>query len=179
MKKLFAILIGCILTHSLQAEIYKWVDGSGIVHFSDKPQSGAETITLPPTQTYSPPKAANPVTPQQEQENSAPIDQQSVSTYTKVMIIQPQDQETLRSNQGLLTVVTRVEPDLEKTDRLQVLYDGNLVGKPQKELSFSLNNVYRGAHTLQVQVVSEDGHILGASSPITVYMHHTRVGGGN
>ncbi|MFK8031728.1 MAG: DUF4124 domain-containing protein, partial [Gammaproteobacteria bacterium] len=31
------------------AELYRWVDASGQVHYSDTPQEGAEKITLKPT----------------------------------------------------------------------------------------------------------------------------------
>lgn len=158
----------------IYADIYKWVDANGDVHFSDKPHQGAETITLPPTQTYSPPKtttAPPPTTPK--------IEPQKAATYTKIMIVQPQDQETIRSNQGLLTVIGRVEPELNPEDKLQLLYDGAPVGAPQRELAFTLNQIYRGSHTLELQVLNDAGKVIGSSSPITIFMHHTRVGGGN
>ena len=162
-----------MLVGSLQADIYKWADENGNVHFSDKPQPGAETITLPPTQTYSPPKATEPLPPVPE------ISRQTTATYTKIMIVQPQDQETIRSSQGILTVITRVEPDLNTGDKLQLIYDGSPVGPPKIEPAFTLKQIFRGSHTLQLQVVSVDGAIIGSSRPVTIFMHHTLIGGGN
>ncbi len=163
----------CLLVNPLQADIYKWVDDNGSVHFSDKPRPGAETITLPPTQTYSPPKATEPLPPVPE------ITPQTTATYTKLMIVQPQDQETLRSNQGILSVISRVEPELNTGDKLQLIYDGSPVGPPQTEPAFTLKQVYRGSHTLQLQIVNEAGAVIASSDTITIFMHHTRIGGGN
>jgi hypothetical protein len=162
-----------LLVCPLHADIYKWTDDNGNVHFSDKPQPGAETIKLPPTQTFSPPKATEPLPPEHE------IARQTTATYTKIMIVQPQDQETIRSNQGLLSVITRVEPELNTGDKLQLIYDGSPVGPPQTEPAFTLKQIFRGSHTLQLQVVSEDGKVIGSSNTVTIFMHHTRIGGGN
>lgn len=172
-KQGLVFLILLLLVRSLQAEIYKWVDENGNIHFSDKAQPGAETVTLPPTQTFSPPKTSAPLPPTPE------ITRQATATYTKIMIVQPQDQETIRSNQGLLSVVTRVEPELNKDDKLQLLYDGSPIGNPQTELIFTLTKVFRGSHTLQLQVLNENGSVIASSSPVTIFMHHTRIGGGN
>lgn len=162
-----------LLINPLQAEIYKWIDQNGSVHFSDKPRPGAETVTLPPTQTYSPPKTTAPLPPEPE------IPRQTRAAYTKIMIVQPQNQETIRSNQGLLSVITRVEPELNEGDKLQLIYDGSPVGEPQTEPAFTLKQIYRGSHTLQLQILNETGKVVGSSDTITIFMHHTRIGGGN
>ena len=162
-----------LMMSTLQAEIYKWVDGDGNVHFSDKPRPGAETITLPPTQTFSPPAATEPAA------TTPDIPRKTVPTYTKIMIVQPQDQETVRNNQGIVSVISRIEPELNKGDTLQLLYDGSPVGEPQTEPVFTLNQVYRGRHTLQLQILNESGSVIGSSDTITIFMHRARVGGGN
>ena len=172
-KPLFFLIL-LLLIHPLQADIYKWVDSNGNVHFSDVSQPGAETVTLPPTQTYSPAQTSEslPSVPKLKH-------QQKQMTYTKILIVEPKDQDTIRSNPGDLSVLALVEPALNKGDMVQLLYDGAPVDSPQTGLGFSLKNVYRGAHTLQVQVLSEEGTIIGKSPTITIYMHHSRVGGGN
>lgn len=172
-KQGFVFCALLLLINPLQAEIYKWVDDNGSVHFSDKPRPGAETITLTPTQTYSPPKTTEPLPPEPE------ITRQTNPTYTKIMIVQPQDQETIRSNPGLLSVITRVEPELNMGDKLQLIYDGSPVGSPQTEPAFTLKRIYRGSHTLQLQVINEAGKVVGSSDTITIFMHQARIGGGN
>ncbi len=50
MNTLFLILL--LLNTTLQAEVYRWTDRQGQVHFSDKPQVGAERLTITPGYTY-------------------------------------------------------------------------------------------------------------------------------
>ncbi len=45
MKWLIAVLV-LVIAQSASAGIYRWTDGSGEVHFSDAPHTGAKTVTL-------------------------------------------------------------------------------------------------------------------------------------
>jgi hypothetical protein len=52
----------CVLTVVLMsivcvsyAQIYKWTDSQGVIHFSDTPHDGAQKLNIPDAQTYSPP----------------------------------------------------------------------------------------------------------------------------
>ncbi|QKQ25781.1 thermonuclease family protein [Candidatus Reidiella endopervernicosa] len=42
-----ALLLLLTLTATINAEIYRWRDSSGQLHFGDRPTSGAEQVTLP------------------------------------------------------------------------------------------------------------------------------------
>ena len=55
-----AVLVGAALpTDSTAADsnggttTYRWVDAQGVVHYSDTPQPGAETLQIQPAQTFS------------------------------------------------------------------------------------------------------------------------------
>ncbi len=172
MKTQVTLLSLLLLASPLRAEIYKWADNNGTIHFSDKPRAGAEKVTLPPTQTFSPEKKPDIATPAPEVTQPVP------TLYTNLSIVQPQDQETIWSNPGLLSVITRVEPELQKGDKLQLIFDGAPIGSPQTELVFALNNVNRGSHTLVLNVLNEQGEVIESTQPITIFMHQTRVGGG-
>ena len=53
-------LLPCMLAVSSSlavATTYRWVDSAGVVHYSDRPQPGAEKVNLPPAQTYTTPAA--------------------------------------------------------------------------------------------------------------------------
>jgi Domain of unknown function (DUF4124) len=43
-----ACLVGFALTSVAAGEIYRWKDASGVFHYSDQPQPGAELISGPP-----------------------------------------------------------------------------------------------------------------------------------
>ena len=47
--RILALLLACCgLSLPLQAEIYRWVDANGQVHFGERPRLGAETVEVRP-----------------------------------------------------------------------------------------------------------------------------------
>ena len=169
----FALLLMCVILPA-NATIYKWADSAGNIHFSDTPHEGAEAVDLPPPQTYSPPQAGDKPAPN---EILPPPD--DVQTYNTVQIIQPQDQETIRNNQGYIPVMIRIEPELKPGDQIQLVLDGKPIGKPQHELVFSLNSIDRGSHTVAAQVLNDKGEVLITSEAITVFLFRPSVGMGS
>lgn len=152
------------------AQIYKWTDGNGTVHYSDVPQPGAQKIDLPEVQTStpSPPPAEEP--PVKLAPKKAPFE------YKSVEIVQPKNEETLRNNQGFVPVVVNITPELQKGNLMQLIYDGSPLGDPQPAKVFAINDSLRGTHTLAVQVLNADGEVAITSDPITFYMQRPRVG---
>ncbi|STX51284.1 Uncharacterised protein [Legionella busanensis] len=175
MIKVIISIFFFFLVSPLQAEIYKWTDSQGVVHFSDEPHPGAEKVVLPPTQSSNPPSNAptNPTPPV----TGNPVNKNSVTQpdYT-VTISQPKSDSTIRNNQGYVSVVIEVEPELQQGVMLQLMFDNRPLGKPQVGKSFILNNVNRGAHTLAVQIIGANGDVLSTSDPVTFYMQRPRVG---
>ncbi len=156
------------------AQIYKWVDSQGGVHFSDTPHAGAQIITLPDENNSSSPSPSKTSPEPNELQ-----DQSSVKlkhSYTQIGIVQPESGATIRNNQGFVTVTAQTEPDLYPGDKLQLLYDNAVLGEPQKNPVFEINGMYRGSHTLAVQVIDEDGNVIDSSDPITIYVFRPRVG---
>ncbi|KTD19446.1 DUF4124 domain-containing protein [Legionella israelensis] len=172
MKKIVCFWVLLMAASMAQSGIYKWTDSQGNVHFSDKPHRGAEVIQVPEAQTYSPP----PVPETEKQNKAVAEDDETARGYEKIEIIQPENQATIRNNQGLVNVSVELAPDLKPGDRIQLIYDGEKLGPPQNTPNFILNNVYRGAHTIAVQVENAEGQVLTTSEPITIYMHRPRVG---
>ncbi|HCA22960.1 MAG TPA: DUF4124 domain-containing protein [Pseudomonas sp.] len=46
--RILLLLACCGLSLPLQAEIYRWVDANGQVHFGERPRPGAETVEVRP-----------------------------------------------------------------------------------------------------------------------------------
>lgn len=170
MKKTLSYLLLSLLTVTVQAQIYKWTDSQGNVHFSDKPHQGAQEIELPEVQTYSPPPV--PQANANNQENG----EEETDSYESISITQPENEATLRNNQGLVNVSVELKPSLKTGDKLQMIFDGQKLGAAQTTPNFIINNVYRGSHTIAVQVVNADGKVLMTSDSITIFMHRPRVG---
>ncbi len=170
-------LLVLLINLPVEAQIYRWVDSSGQVHFSDQPRKGAEKVDLPPVQTYSPPETKDNNN-EAKKEDSDKEDESTSASYS-IKIVQPVAESTLRNNQGLVPVVVELDPQLRETDEIQLVYDGKPMGKPQNTPTFTLTNVYRGSHTVAVQVLSEDGTVINESEPVTFFMHRPRINMGN
>jgi hypothetical protein len=155
------------------AQIYKWVDGQGVMHFSDNPHDGAEIVKTPDPQVYSPPVPPPAQSPEPAVENKS---EKSEASYTSIAITQPLDQATIRNDKGYVAVIVQVEPKLNKGDLVQIIFDGSPMGDPQEALLFQLNGIYRGEHTLEAQILNPDGDVLETSERITIYMQRPRVG---
>lgn len=171
-------ILALLISIPAGATIYRWTDSSGQVHFTDEPHEGAVTVDLPPVQMYSPP----PQEPNKEDSSQAkqPDDDESLSpSYKAVKIVQPIPDATIRNNQGLVPILVEFEPKLRKNDKVQLIYDDKPMGEPQNSGTFTLTNVFRGSHTVSVQVLSEDGSVINESEPVTFFMHRPRVGMGN
>ena len=153
------------------AEIYKWVDASGGVHYSDIPHPGAQRMVIPGVQSFTPPAPVETKTDESQTVGSA----EAAKAYKSLAIVQPADQATIRNNQGYVLINVAIEPPLQDGDLLQIIFDGNPFGKPQSNLSFALSNINRGTHTLSVQVLDKHGKVILKSKPIQFFMHRPRV----
>ncbi len=164
------ILMLCVLlvTRAAAAEIYRWVDENGTVHFGDQPPPGAEKVELPSPSTYTPPPLPA-IKPRPEPTVEAPA-------YSAVRILQPQDQATIRDNAGNFEVSFATEPGLKSQlgHQYQVLLDGRPVARISAG-NYRFENVDRGEHRIRVQVVDPQGQVLIESEPVTVYLHRESV----
>lgn len=165
----------CLVAH---ADIYMWKDSEGVVHFSDRPHEGATKLKMPDVPSASPEKAK---TIDKNDEDAGIVQGQSnyVDTfYTNLDILQPENEATIRNNQGFVLVAVSLKPALRPGDMLQLIFDGAPLGDPQTQTVFQLNNIYRGAHTLEVHVLDPREATIFKSKKITIYMRRPRVGGG-
>jgi hypothetical protein len=71
---------------------------------------------------------------------------------------------------GNFSVSASVRPSLVDGTLLQLYMDGTPWGDAQRETTWSLTNVFRGAHDITVAVVDEDGEQLTTSAPVRVYV---------
>ncbi len=191
MNKLVLVAALMMICFTSFGEVYKWTDSQGNVHFSDTPHEGAEQLKMPETQSYSSPKSKKESDANEHNEDSesqvsgeseAEVSGESESQdnfYTRVEITQPSSEGTVRNNQGNVVVAVEVEPVLLKKDNVRIVFDGQPLGKPQHSLTFQLNGINRGSHTIAVQVLSSDDNVIKTSSTITFYMHRPRVGMGS
>ena len=153
----------------LSAAVYKSVDAEGNVVYTDEPAGNGKPIDLPPLSTIPPPK----YTPSQP--SAEP--QGSTSGYTKLSIVAPSQEETLRDNTGAVPVSAGLEPALNVAagHRFQYYLDGQTQGDPTASNQIVIANVDRGAHNVAVAVVDGEGKEVMRSNPVPFHLHRQSV----
>lgn len=162
------------------AELYRWVDASGTVHYSDTPKEGAEQITLKPTnviRSRAPAATPRSQNTQSAEEGAEPGSDEPPVQYTAVNITSPTDDQTLWNIGGTLTVQIQVEPKLQKGHGVVLYYDGRAVNTdPVVSSSITIDNVYRGQHSVRASVKDLDGKTLFNGSQVSFIVQQSTGG---
>ena len=169
---LFVLLM---LPGLLSAEVYKSVLPDGRVIYSDQPTEGATTLPITPAPAIKPvpvipPNLVEPETVPQGESTPRP-------DYQGIIIIQPEEDATLRDNAGNLTLTVEVMPGLQVQagHRLAVELDGVRLEGRFTGNRLHLSNVDRGRHSVVVSVVDADDKVLLRSSPRRIYLQRHSV----
>ena len=174
MRKLKYVTSAVLLSAQMaMAQAYKWIDENGVVHFSDKPHPNAEVMFLPKTSPQS--KAGVQSTRLDgNQEKMSTKEQPVAPQYESIEIVSPLPEETLWNLEGVLNVALFVTPSLQNQDRIRVYLDG------QEELTTSSSNfevqeVWRGTHNIQVEIIDATGTMITRSLPSRFYVQQNRI----
>jgi hypothetical protein len=188
-----AVLLSFWLIAPAGADVYKWVDADGLVHYSDEPEAGSKRITLPelsvvpfraPVGPASEPpvdasSAAQPSASRPDEPLSPPVAPQAPVVadrpeppagdeldYQLVAIRAPANNETLSSSSTQLDIELAVQPDLRATDSLQLFLDGQRVRDELRTTRFSISGIEAGSHILEARVVGPEGNMLRRSKSV-------------
>ena len=165
------IVLLCFASLAASAETYRWVDENGVVNYSDRPHPGAELVDLRAVPTT---RFAQPSRPGQTREGA--VEEDSGQTYESVTIQRPQPDETLWNIEGLLDVQISVQPAIASGHRLRLYLDGQSVGGvPARATSFTIDKVFRGAHTLRAAIEDSDGRRLMESPTVRFFVQQTSI----
>ena len=164
----------CLLAASAMAaqEAYRWVDEDGIVHYSDKPREGAELILLPDPNvaTIRRPRRATSTAEVQQDEP----DEEQPAGYQSIEIVSPVAEETLWNIEGVLNVSVRLTPALQPGHQVRAYHNGQ--AQPVSGTSFQIQEVWRGVHNIQVEVLDATGKLMIRSQPNRFYVQQNTVG---
>jgi len=164
--RLWLVVLTGLTALSTHADIFRWTDAQGVIHYTDKaPDKDARPATLPPLQSYSPAPSA-PVSPVS---SSGESDTTGTAAAAMVRVSSPQADETIRDAEGKISVVLAVE--LQPGQGLVYFLDGKAQNpEPTPSTGFLLVGVERGEHQLSAAIVDADGRELARSSQVTVFM---------
>lgn len=148
MRRLPLILISLLAFTSMVAAdtLYKWVDDQGNVHYSDKPQPGAQKIEIPKAPTFTPATPAMPVPPPATGA-SRPQDSGHLP-YTQISVSSPKDQDTVW-NTSSVTVSVSLTPALQAGDSVTISVDGQ---SQTTQGTATFTDLDRGEHDVTVTV---------------------------
>ncbi|WP_394202456.1 DUF4124 domain-containing protein [Shewanella waksmanii] len=163
------ILALFILTTFAQATVYKWVDKDGKVHYSDEPVENATAVEFKGNTQNNVALPAKPVI-----EGNAQPEPQAQPSY-RINISSPSEEETIRDNNGDVTIMATISPKLAAGHVLVLVMDDKVKGPPQTSPIFALNNVDRGEHSFEIKVVAQNGKQLASSEKRTIYLHRATI----
>ena len=164
-KKVISKLVVLLLLapFTVCAQVYKWTDKDGNVHYSDTPQKTTDKpLDLPESMIYKAP-------PKPRINLDKPKKKEPYKAYKTFKIASPQNDGTVRSAPGNMTVSLQVSPGLRSGHEVVVMIDGKQVGKG-KSTSVSVANVDRGTHSLSAKIVDGSGKTVASASAITFHM---------
>ncbi|MCL1121930.1 DUF4124 domain-containing protein [Shewanella seohaensis] len=159
----FTLISLLLLSLFAQATVYKWVDKDGKVHYSDEPHPNAEVVELKEKTLNQ--IALPPV------KNDADDSQVIQQIQYQVVITSPEEEETVRDNNGDFRVTATVTPEIKSQYLMALKLDGQTVGQPQVGGIFQLKNIDRGEHTIVVDAMTQNGKVFASSSPRKIFLH--------
>jgi hypothetical protein len=167
MKRIPVLLV--LLAGIVQADVYKSVNDKGEVTYSDQPMPKAERMKLPELPTYSaPPLPRLSSTPE-----SKPV----ASLYQSMKILEPENDATIRDNQGVVRVRIALVPPLmtKQGHNIQFYRNGEPYGPVSNTSITIFSNQDRGSYTLSASVLDAKGDTVMTSDPVTFYLHRESI----
>jgi len=164
-KSLIYAFIALFGPVALAANVYKWTDDQGKVHYGDKSEAGAEKMKLKESPANAPQLGNNPDT--SNQKAGASTGQFTISIAT------PRPHETVRSVDGKISVSLTVNPIPEVGIKVTYRFylDGKLVGGDAGgQTNMELTGVGRGSHSIRAEMLNGDGAILAGSPEVSFYV---------
>ena len=154
------IVVAALLSTAAFADIHKWTDKDGVVHYSDTIPQGmkpgavktmkdpeaqvvkSEMYTAKPTNEYNKPKAPDPV----------------------LAVTSPGNNAFIRDNTGTVTI-SGTAKNVYGSREPELVMDGKVIAKGYNP-TITLSNVDRGTHTVQMRATGANGKVY-ASKPVS------------
>ncbi len=165
------ILLALLAASGVLADAYTWTDEDGVVHYSDRPEPGAKQIVLPESNTV----RTRPVQRQQDAtaDEEAAEEDAGPFRYESLEVAAPAPEETLWNIEGVLNVSLALSPALQSGHQVRVYFDGT--PRTVTGTSFQIDEVYRGVHNIQAEVLDETGKLMIRSLPNRFYVQQNTV----
>jgi len=158
-------------TLALADDAWKWTDDNGVVQYSDVPVEGAVRVDISEYTRDTGARVSRPTRASAEPADTPPA--AGPFRYESITISTPAAEETLWNIEGVLSVSVSVTPGLQSGHQIRAYFDGQARMVPGT--SFSIEEVYRGVHNLQVEVIDGTGKLMIRSQPNRFYVQQNMV----
>lgn len=153
-------------------DVYRWVDADGQSHYTDRPQSGAERITIAVTPPASSTGNGSPDASMQARDEVPPA---AFAGYQSLTITRPTQEQVLWNIEGQLDVAAAVQPELQPGHALQFHLDGRTMPAEPGTTQARFPEVFRGEHALRVDVVDASQRTLISSPMLRFFVRQTSI----
>jgi len=167
-SRLVFVLLGLLVGGSVCAEAYTWTDDDGIIHYSDRPNPKAKIIVL----DRSPTRQASPQSSSATNSDNSAAEPELFG-YQSLEVTSPVAEETLWNIEAQLDVTLSLTPALRAGHQVRVYLDGE--AQIVSGTNFTLPEVHRGVHNLQVEVIDETGTLMIRNHSIRFYVQQNSV----
>ena len=166
------ILLALFVGAAAVADTYMWTNDEGIVHYSDRPHPGAKRIIID-TPNSSRALASRRTAAAAAADDESTSEAAGPFRYESFEVAMPGPEDTLWNIEGALNVSLALSPPLQPGHQVRVYFDGN----PQmvSGTSFQLQEVWRGVHNLQAEVLDETGQMKIRTRPSRFYVQQNTV----
>ncbi len=166
------LAVACVLPMIASAGVYKWVDESGNVNYSDRPVEQAEDVHFPGLLPSG--AAADSVTEAAAESQAEPPDEEqsgeSSGSYSLFQVLEPEENQTFRSDQGEVSISLLLEPTLDAGHEIRLSLDGNPIEGRFTSTQLIIRQVTRGTHSLQASIVDRDGATVSSSNSVSFHV---------
>jgi hypothetical protein len=171
MQRLLVFFLAFVCA-TASAQVYRRVGPDGHVYFSDRPGPDAEQIQVTPNTAVRLPPAPGQGDATGQQDTVAPA-------YSSFSIVSPASNQGIRANNGDVTVVLKLVPDLLPGHTIMLSINGQndeqiITGE---DTAIELTNLSRGLHTIEATVLDEQDVVLIKADPVSFNV--LRVAGGS
>lgn len=168
---LFVIMLSLWTGSSIAQQIYKTVDENGRVTYTDKPPADAkqrQEAELPPVNSVPEERVSN--RQRTNDRNQNPDD----SIRYEVNILNPAPEAHVTPGQRDLSISVALDQELREGHFLAFYLNDSLLTET-RERQFVVQEITRGTHQIQVEVLNSQGALVGASEPVVIYVHRPSV----
>lgn len=159
------LLLALLLSTSVSAQVYTYIDSNGNRAYTDQPRPGAKPLSIPTTPAISVPKASPP--PAKAAARRQPT---RVAHYELLRILSPAPEGTVSHAGGEVVVTLTSEPALMPGDLFELLLDDKPAGAAGTSPVIPLANVDRGEHRLAVRIIDIQGRVVEQTASQSFFM---------